>query len=207
MLRSSTDDNGISMFPLKHAHPGRSTPQQMMMQPPTLLSAPPPHDGAEIGSLTAPLSAAGTAAASRAITPTESPSRRPSFSHTHPNGIAPNSNAAVTIQVHTVSAGTQASASAQPSNALTSTTTAAVTGAQAPAKVGALDQLAVWQAKLDQLKKSLVPMLLTVAVGLSIAVEPKMSSGMTLTFPAMIAATNIGLFVAAKQLPVDFTQQ
>jgi hypothetical protein len=207
MLRSSTDDNGIAMFPLKRAHSDQSTPQQFGQQP-TLLS-PPQHDGAEIGSgsLTAPLSAAGTAATSRAITPTESPSRRPSFSHTHANGLAPNNGpAAVTIQVHTVSAGTQAPAQLS-TVALASTTPVAATGAQAPAKVGALDQLAIWQAKLDQLKKSLVPMLLTVAVGLSIAVEPKMSSGMTLTFPAMIAATNIGLFVAAKQLPVDFAQQ
>jgi len=151
-----------------------------------------------------------SAAASRAVTP--STSCRPSFSHSHANSIATNNinnnnnnGNAVTIQMHAAAAATQ-QAPTQASSTFTSTTVAAATaGTQAPAKVGALDQLAIWQAKLDQLKKSLVPMLLTVGLGIAIAVEPSLSAGMTLSFPGIIAAMNIGLFVAAKQLPVDFT--
>jgi len=70
-----------------------------------------------------------------------------------------------------------------------------------------LEQLNLWQSKLDQLKKSLIPMLLTVALGLSMMVVPQMSSRMTYLFPSSVAATNVGLFVAAKQLPVDFEVQ
>jgi len=64
--------------------------------------------------------------------------------------------------------------------------------------------MALWHLKLSTLKRSLLPLIFTFAVGLATFFSPWLCAHASYLFVLQCAATNLAVVVATKQLPDNF---